>query len=268
MNFKSKSLSPGYILFTPSYSTKTYLLNKDGRVVHRWRSKHIQSLGFHLLEDGSLLRSCSPDPGRNFFTRGHTGRVEKYDCNGTLIWEFEYRSDRYRLHNDIEPLPNGNILMISWMFMSEEEAISAGCNPKLVHRGELWSDHIIEVEPTGSSGGNIVWVWHVWDHLIQDYDSSKENYGVVGDHPELIDINCEISHPGFGRLFPNLAGSDLFHLNSLDYNEEFDQILVSVRNLNEIWIIDHSTTTEEAANHTGGNSGKGGDLLYRQVLRA
>jgi hypothetical protein len=28
-------------------------------------------------------------------------------------------------------------------------------------------------------------------------------------------------------------------------------------------VIDHSTTTAEAAGHSGGNSGKGGDLLYR-----
>ncbi len=57
--------------------------------------------------------------------------------------------------------------------------------------------------------------------------------------------------------------ADWLHTNSVDYNEEFDQIVVSVRHFSEIWVIDHSTTTAEAAGHSGGNSGKGGDLLYR-----
>ena len=78
---------------------------------------------------------------------------------------------------------------------------------------------------------------------------------MVEDHPELIDIN-------FGETETSTL-ADWLHTNSIDYNEEFDQILLSVHNFNEIWVIDHSTTTEEAAKHIGGNSGKGGDILYR-----
>jgi len=97
-----------------------------------------------------------------------------------------------------------------------------------------------------------VWEWNLWDHLIQEYDENKTNYGVVAEHPELMDFN-----------FASNASADWLHTNSIDYNAELDQILVSNRAIGELWIIDHSTTTEEAASHSGGNSGKGGDLIYR-----
>src|SRR5262249_11272585 len=53
------------------------------------------------------------------------------------------------------------------------------------------------------------------------------------------------------------------HCNGVAYNADLDQIAVSVWRFSEFWIIDHSTTTAEAAGHQGGRSGKGGDLLYR-----
>ena len=43
----------------------------------------------------------------------------------------------------------------------------------------------------------------------------------------------------------------------------YESIVISAPVQNEIWIIDHSTSTAEAAGSSGGRWGKGGDLLYR-----
>jgi len=252
-SINNKDIFPGYILFTPEYSTETLLIDRLGDVYHSWDSRYLQGMAVYLLENGDIVRSCLPFINPKFISGGITGCVEKYDWNSTLLWEFVYSNDQYCLHHDIEPMPNGNILMVGWEVKSKEEAIQKGRDPNLLPYNEFWPDHVIEVEPNGINGGNIVWEWHVWNHLIQDYDSSKDNYGNVADYPELIDIN-------FGRL---PFRGDFNHINSIDYNEEFDQILLSASAQSEIWVIDHSTTTEEAAGHTGGNSGKGGDILYR-----
>lgn len=42
-----------------------------------------------------------------------------------------------------------------------------------------------------------------------------------------------------------------------------DQIVLSSHSFSEIWIIDHSTSTYQAASHAGGTYTSGGDLLYR-----
>jgi hypothetical protein len=137
-------------------------------------------------------------------------------------------------------------------------------------------DCLIEVKPTGKTTGEIVWEWHVWDHLIQDHDKSKANFGDVAAHPELIDVNYGegfgpmLANPkdvdklkGIGYIGGGKINPDWTHCNCVDYNPELDQIMLSVHNFSEIWIIDHSTSKADAAGHTGGKSGKGGDLLYR-----
>jgi len=168
------------------------------------------------------------------------------------MWHYEYYSPgRYETHHDIKALPNGHVLMIASETKTKDEAISSGRDPDLIAGDIIESDFVVEVQPTGPTSGTVVWEWHAWDHLIQDYDNLKSNFGKVEDHPELLDIN-------FGA-----NDADWLHCNSIDYNPQFDQILLSFRNLNEIWVIDHSTTTLEASEHTGGNSDHGGDILYR-----
>lgn len=243
--------SPGYTLFAPSSSTFTYLVDLEGNLVQRWSSDYTPGNACYLLPDGNLLRAANT--GDTTFTAGGAGgRIEEYDWEGTLVWSMDWSDTQKRQHHDGIKLPNGNILFVAWELKSAAEAIGAGRKPSLLADGVLWPDCLIEVEPSGSSGGTIVWEWHAWDHLIQDYDPTKPNYGVVANHPELIDLN-----------FVRNGGADWLHINALDYNAELDQIVLSVPFFNEIWIIDHSTTTAQAATHSGGNSGKGGDLLYR-----
>jgi hypothetical protein len=244
----------GYTLFAPNFTT-TYLMDNCGQVVHTWESDFQPGNSVYLLENGNLLRPARLNAG--FFNAGGTaGRVELFNWEGDLIWSYNYISQEYRQHHDVEPLPNGNILLLAWELKSATEAIAAGRDPDLTG-ASVWPEHIIEVEPVGNDEANIVWEWYLWDHIVQEFDATKPNFGVIADHPELIDLNFAASAQ------PGPAGSDWIHANAIQYNAELDQIAISSRNFDEIWIIDHSTTTEEAAGHTGGNSGKGGDILYR-----
>ncbi|KYK31762.1 MAG: hypothetical protein AYK22_07775 [Thermoplasmatales archaeon SG8-52-3] len=243
----SLRINEGQLLFAPMQSKTAYLINSDGSLNHSWSSDYLPGEAVYMLEDGSILYKIK----LSFAFGGAGGGIQRISWDGDLLWDFRYYNDDYLSHHDFELLPNGNILMIAWEFKTRDEAIESGRDPNKLLGNTIMPDHIIEVEPTGPSSGDIVWEWHAWDHLIQDYDSDKKNYGDVEDHPELIDIN-------FGSY-----QADWLHINSIDYNEEFDQIILSSRTFSEIWVIDHSTTTEEAAGHSGGNSGKGGDLLYR-----
>ena len=251
----------GYTLFAPKHNTNTYLIDNYGRVVHSWTlSTYEPGQSVYLLENGNLLRTCFTHNGST--GGGEGGRIEEYDWNGNLVWELDYATDQYMSHHDIAVLPNGNFLMLVVERKTYAEVLAAGFNPDLLHpdiesKDYMLPDSVVEIERVGTNGANVVWEWHVWDHLIQDFDPAQDNYGVVGDHPELVDPN------GWIEGDKNQINAFWNHMNSINYNAEFDQIMLSVRGSSELWVIDHSTTTAEAAGHTGGNSGLGGDLMYR-----
>lgn len=275
----SEGLTSGYLMYAVANSASTYLVNRKGEVIHEWKGNY-QSMHAYLMDDGTIVQSAQDPDYPVFGFGGPYGRIQKISWDGKILWDFEYANEEHIVHHDFEVLPNGNILALAYERTSYDDALANGRKPEMIPKTSgPWLEKIIEIVPEGNSGGKIVWEWYIGDHLIQDYDSSKANYGNPADHPELLDFNMGKPLPeaitqdsldilkaagkGGRNLTIDNKGSDIYHLNALHYNPELDQILISSPKLNEIFIIDHSTTTEEAASHQGGRSGKGGDFLYR-----
>ena len=246
------SQSDGMILISSSDSDQnifTSLVTNDYQIHHTWYHPSYVHSTAYLGQDRTLIVPLIISDPIMPIPSWAGGRFQKLDWEENVIWDFYYYDTLYNPHHDIEPLPNGNILVICWEVKSQNEAINKG---KININSEIWPTMIVELEPPN---GEVVWEWHLWDHLIQDVDISLPNYGIIAEHPELLDINQ-------GGPVSNING-DWLHVNAIHYNSELDQIIFSSRHMNEIYIIDHSTTSEEASGHTGGSSGKGGDFLYR-----
>ncbi len=263
------SATPGYVLFTPMISDTSYLVNRHGEVVHRWQSSYAPGVEY-LVENGELLRSARLPGAPRFSGGGQAGRIERLSFDSEVLWAYELATEEHLLHHDFERLPNGNLLAIAWEHRTPEEAQAAGRDPERIPKSGLWPDVIFEIEPT-ASGGNIVWTWRSWDHLVQHQDASLPNYGDPREHPQRIDVNADAVRTAMSteelatlqarNEMPTITtvddlGADLHHSNAIAYNAELDQIALSVRTFNEIWIIDHAPDSNAAR-------GAAGDLLYR-----
>ena len=275
---KTSNATDGYVLYAPSAGTVTYLMDMDGNIVHKWDGE-FNSMHAYLHENGHLFRLERDPEFPTFAAGGQSGIIREYDWDGKMLWHYKLADDDELLHHDFEIMPNGNILAISYQAKTPEQAIAAGRKPESLGKAGIWPDKILEIKPTKPNGGKIVWEWHMWDHLVQDIDSTKANYGAIADNPRKININFHTEElevmpkeqieqmKQMGLATSNASvdnqNSDIMHTNAIAYNETLDQIVISIPHYSEIFIIDHSTTSNEAKGSTGGKAGHGGDLLYR-----
>jgi len=291
---------PGFTLIAPLRSRRVYLVDMSGTAVHSWVTAATPNATY-LTERGTLLRSLDvPKDHPIFRGGGASGWIEELDWDGTRLWLFRWDSEDGLSHHDALELPNGNVLMIAWDRHTREEALAVGRDPELLGGDELWADAVYEIRPTRPEGGEVVWSWHSWDHLVQDSDPALPGFGDPTARPERIDVNgdrdvvplteeeedaqlAQMAALGYGgdggdagdaadepeddpeeaAFERRIENADWMHSNGLAYNVVLDQIAISARRYDEIWILDHSTTTAEATGSTGGRYGKGGDLLYR-----
>lgn len=212
MQHSSGTLDDGYILFAPIQNTTTYLIDKCGRQVKTWPSTYRPGQSCYILPDGTLLRSGNTN-NTTFNAGGKGGIIQKIDWNGNVTWSYTVSSTLECQHHDIKALPNGNVLAIVWESKTNSEAIAQGRNPALTTT-TVWSEKIIEIQPTGLTTGTIVWEWHLWDHLVQDFDNTKSNYGVVASNPpkpfqiDMID--------NFGRRIYSKTNAESINSFSID----------------------------------------------------
>jgi len=247
-NFANAQMWGLYTLYSVKGTSIAYLIDTNSVVYKKWTFPATSKTCFSsfLIPGDTLVRAVNY-PGNIISGGPISGEVQKVDWNNNIVWDFVYSDSTHVLHHDICPMPNGNVLMIALDVKTAAELIQAGSGDSTIRH----ADKIMEVHPTGSNTGTIVWEWDVWDHFCQVHDATKDNYVTsILDNPQLLNINYN-------------NALDLVHINGIDYNVALDQIAFSSFSFSEVFVIDHSTTTAEAASHTGGNSGHGGDIIYR-----
>tara|TARA_R110001606_G_scaffold24662_1_gene81294 strand:+ start:561 stop:1901 length:1341 start_codon:yes stop_codon:yes gene_type:complete len=248
--FNQEKLDDNYILVNDAGANRVYLMNKEAKLLYEWSFTNNIGNDVYLLPNGNLLASLEADDPQ-IQIGGKGGRIQLVQPNGSVEWDFIYSSTEGETHHDIELLPNGNIIAMVWKSLSDIESAQIG----YMKDEGIFIESIIEINPKTNQ---IVWEWNSLNHLVQDYDITKPNYGGITENPNLIDINYIPRND-----IETAVKGDLMHANAIAYDDVNDVILLSVNYYSEVWAVDHSTTTEEAVGHVGGNFGKGGDLIYR-----
>lgn len=213
----------GYTLFTPHGGDDTYLIDIEGRIVHRWRFNHIHPGYGRLLANGNLLMTGSdvnlPDPPKDEPTKApppleqHVTRLGGYhttllemNWEGEVVWEYQNQFQ----HHDFFRFPNGNTMVPEWVELPEDlhKRVKGGYKAHRERLPRLLGDDLVEVDPNGKELRRI----HTW---------------------QLLDPIKDPIHHSRRRW-------EWTHLNGIDVNEDGD-IVFSARNADRVCIIDHTT---------------------------
>lgn len=210
------------------------LIDNDGNTIKTWTGAGTPGSHADLLRNGSVLFPSSASGAMSSAQKG--GRFQLITWENEVIWDYTYAGSNFVPHHDVEPI----------YYTDNPDEIPNFLCIVAVNNGTTVADKIVEIKPILPDSAEIVWEWDSWEHR----NSS-------GNDPHLL------TYSGSGGGFGGMGGGEWTHANSVSYNYDLDQIIVGLKALHEFVVIDHSTTTEEAAGSTGGTYGMGGDILYR-----
>jgi len=217
---RSDLSTKGYTLLTPHGDQSSYLIDMDGRVVHRWTFKHIHPGYGRLLNNGNLLMTGSdvnlpdapkdeptkpPLPFEQHVTRlgGYHTTLVEVDWNGDIVWEYENRCQ----HHDFYRFENGNTMVPEWVELPDDlhKKVRGGFKMPRERLPRLLGDDLVEVDKEGKEVRRL----HIW---------------------KLLD-------PVKDPIYPTTRRWEWTHVNSIDVNSKGD-IVFSARNADRVAIID------------------------------
>ena len=198
------------------------------------------------------------------------GNIQDWD--GNVLWDFVPSRDvpthaTFTMHHDFKRIWNKKLNQWTQLIncnrpMTQAEAVAMGMDPSVTYGTRLNGiDFVIEV----NMAKQIVWEWHPWEHGVQSKNTAWPNY--VSDAktaPGRLDVNWLTDN----QRPRGTAGtvSDWFHVNSIDYNEDTDHVVINQKHWSQFVVVDHGKTfvsaTDFAANIAAA-AGPDGDLIYR-----
>ena len=127
---------PGYTFYASGATA--YLVDMTGRTVHTWTASSSAQTCAYLLPDGSALfpinNTACTSPSHN--GAWPHGRLQRISWDGVITWDYLFCDSTARAGYDIEPMPNGNVLI-----PADSSTLAK----------------IFEIQPSGATGGSVVW---------------------------------------------------------------------------------------------------------------
>ncbi|HAD21866.1 MAG TPA: hypothetical protein DCF87_07115, partial [Opitutae bacterium] len=153
----------GLTLIYPHNQPNAMLINLCGDVVHTWANDASRRPGnvAYLRPNRDLLWSHrSVNKASDAIWAGGGGAtIERKTWENESIWSYTLNDSTGRLHHDFVPLDNGNVIAIAWEKIDSMDCITAGRLPEALSEGGLWSERLIELQPNGIGGADVVWEW-------------------------------------------------------------------------------------------------------------
>ena len=160
----------GYTTVSPLGGDSSFLLDMDGRIVHRWRFEDVKPQFGQILPNGNLLmigterrfgppptdEPIDPPPPLKVHARrlgGDASIIQEFDWDGNLIWEYKNEL----IHHDLRRLENGNTMFLEYVNLPPEleKQIKGGFKKPRERLPPLIGDDIVEIDRAGNEVSRI-----------------------------------------------------------------------------------------------------------------